>query len=166
MNIKSLVRRNREDLPATRRPENDLFSLQRDVNRLFDEFFGDFGLAPFRSLEERLPSFSPRVDVSETDAEVKVTAELPGLDEKDIEVTLEDEALTIKGEKKDEREEKTEQSYHIERTYGSFHRVIPLPAQVETGKVKAGFKKGVLTITLPKTAPQKASGRKIEIRAE
>ena len=165
MNIKTIVRRNREDLPVTRRPENDLFSLQHDMNRLFDEFFGEFGLAPFRSMEERLPGFTPRVDVSETENELRVTAELPGMDEKDIEVTLETEALVIKGEKKSEREEKTEHAYHLERTSGTFHRVIPLPVPVDGEKAKAAFQKGILTIALPKMAPQNASGRKLEIKA-
>jgi HSP20 family protein len=166
MNIKSMIRRNLENLPTRRHGENEVFALQRDVNRLFNEFFGDFDLEPFRGAEARMATFTPRVNVSETEHEVKVTAELPGLDEKDVEVTLDENAVTIKGEKKEEHEEKTEHSYHLERSYGTFQRTIPLPAHVLGDQAKAGFKKGVLTVTLPKAAPAKVSGKQIRIKAE
>lgn len=166
MSIKNMIRRSRESLPAVRHRRGEVSDLQRDVNRLFDEFFGDMGLTPFHGVDARLSAFTPSVNVSETDHEVKVTAELPGLEEKDIEVTLDDNAVTIKGEKNEEHEDKTEHSYHMERSYGAFHRIIPLPTQVHGDQARASFKKGVLAITLPKVASAKAAGRKIQIKSE
>lgn len=166
MNIKSMIRRNRENLPARRHEDNDVFALQRDINKLFGDFFSDFGLAPFGELDRGMAEFSPKVNVTETDREIKVTAELPGLDEKDVEVSLDDNAMTIRGEKKEEHEEKDAHSYHMERSYGSFQRMIPLPSPVVSDQAKATFKKGVLSVVLPKTAPAKAAGKKIEIKSE
>jgi len=96
------------------------------------------------------PAFNPRVDVAETETALTVSAELPGLDEKDVTVELEDEVLTISGEKKEETETKEQGWYRTERHYGSFRRVIPLPTDVEAGKAKAVFKRGVLSIEIPK----------------
>lgn len=166
MSIKDMIRSNRDAVPVRQRQGHDMWSLRHDVNRLFDAFFDDFGLSPMRLGEDRLRAFSPRVDVSETDTEVSVTAELPGLDEKNVEVVLDDNALTIKGEKKDEVEAKTAQSCHLERSFGAFQRTIPLPVQVEPGKAKAVFKRGVLHVTLPKVRSDQAPRRKIEIKAE
>ena len=107
----------------------------------------------------------PRLDVSEDDKQLVATAELPGIDEKDVEVTLDDNVLTIKGEKKSEREEKDEKkNYHlVERSYGSFRRSIALDADVDAKNVKATFDKGVLKIVLPKTPQQQSRSTKIEI---
>jgi HSP20 family protein len=104
--------------------------------------------------------------VSETDKEIKVSAELPGMDEKDIDVSLTRDSLTIKGEKKQETEDKGEDYYRMERSYGSFTRSIPLPIEVDTDKVQATFKKGVLEITLPKTARAIQETRKIPVKAK
>jgi len=120
-------------------------------------------LAPWRS---GLGGFSPSIDLKEDDKEVSIKAELPGIDEKDIEVLLSDDALTIKGEKKEEKEEKGKDYYHMERTYGSFNRVVPLPLGVDTTNAEAHFKNCVLSIKLPKTEEAKAKGRKIPIKAE
>ena len=106
----------------------------------------------------------PRLDVSETEREVKVTAELPGMDEKDVTVTLEGDVLTLRGEKKADAEEKGKNFHRVERTYGSFQRVVTLPVEVDATKVAAGFKKGVLTVTLAKSPA--AQTRKIEIKPE
>lgn len=106
----------------------------------------------------------PSTDVSETDDEVEVSIELPGMDEKDIEVNISDEMLTVRGEKKAEREEKKKDYYLSERTYGSFHRAIPLPPGINTDKAEATFKKGVLTIRLPKTEEAKSRMRRIEVK--
>ncbi len=127
-------------------------TLHDEMNQLFDEFFSGFGLAPWAPFAEMESYFSPRVDVIETDKEVKVSAELPGLSEKDVEVSLSHDVLTIKGEKKSEEEHKEHNSYRLERVYGSFQRSIPLPCEVDEDKVEAVFKNGVLTITLPKVA--------------
>lgn len=171
MNIKTIIKRNRDESPAQWQKGSDVFSLQDDINRLFDEFFGDTGLSPVRLepvrlMEDHLTRFSPRIDVRETDQEINVTAELPGLDEKDVSVSLEEHALIISGEKKEEQEQKTAHSYHMERSFGTFRRVIPLRAQVEPAKIKAVFKKGVLQVTLPKAPEEKENSRKIEIRTE
>ncbi len=166
MSITSLVRRNRDETPAVRRSAGDLLSLHRDFNRLFDELMEDIDAFPFPRPGKGMRTFTPNVNVSESDQEVKVTAELPGMDEKDIEVSLDNNTLTIKGEKKEEHEVKAGHSYHMERSYGAFHRVIPLPAQVNPAKAKANFRKGVLAVELPKTAPGKSGGRRIEVKAE
>ena len=181
MSIKDLVPkfgRGRENVPV-RRGEYDPFrDFQREMNRLFDDFFTDFplalhqgkhgaGLAP-RWGERDLPSvaFNPRVDVSETDKEVKVSAELPGMDEKDITVEMDDAAITVRGEKKEEKEDKGKNWCRREQSYGSFHRVIPLPASVQGEKAKARFKKGVLTITVPKREEEQPKRKAITIESD
>lgn len=137
--------------------------LQHEFSRMFDEFFRWFGLAPFGGFGERWDVFSPRVDVVEGDKEVEVSVELPGMEEKDINVTLSMGILTISGEKREEKEERGRNYYQVERSYGSFRRAIPLPAEVDESKAEATFKKGVLTIHLPKTAAAQ-SRRRIPIR--
>lgn len=129
-------------------------------DRMFDEFFNEFNRAEMRPFE---PAFSPLMDVSETDTEIKVVVELPGMDEQDIDVSLERNVLTIGGEKKAENRDEGENFYHVERTCGAFKRSVVLPAGVETGKVEATYKNGVLTIVLPKTAA--AQARHIEVKA-
>lgn len=170
MSIKDLVPRigrGREQGLARRQEVDPFRDFQREMNRLFDDFLGDFPLA-MRSNEKGIATvgFSPRVDVSETDKEVKVSAELPGLDEKDITVELEDAAIAIRGEKKEDREEKGKNWYTREQSYGSFHRIIPLPASVEGEKAAARFKKGVLTITVPKKEEEQAKRKAIKIETE
>jgi len=138
---------------VVRREEEPFYTLRREMDRVFDDFFGNFGLTPFGgSFTEQYGAFNPRVDITETDQEVKIAAELPGLDEKDIEVSLTGDRLTLSGEKKAEKEDKGENYYRMERSYGSFQRTIPLPIEVETDKVEATFKNGVLTVVLPKMA--------------
>ena len=150
-----------------RESEHPFASFQREMNRLFDNFFGGFGLSSWAPLEgSSVPAFTPRVDVSETEKEIKVSAELPGMEEKDIDLSLTREALTIKGEKKGEAEEKGKDFYRMERTYGSFTRTIPLPVEVDTDKVEATFKKGVLDITLPKTAKAIEETKKISVNSK
>ncbi|MBK8574787.1 MAG: Hsp20/alpha crystallin family protein [Elusimicrobia bacterium] len=140
-----------------------LFS--REVDRLFDDVGRGWTLAPLRVFEQRTKGeVVPRLDMSETEQEIKVTAELPGMDEKDVTVTLEGDLLTLKGEKKAETEEKGKNFHRLERTYGSFQRVITLPSEVDATKVTAGFKKGVLTVTLAKSPT--AQTRKIEVKPE
>jgi HSP20 family protein len=144
MALRDLVPWHRSEMT---RGSDPLLAFQHEMDNLIGHFFGNGQLAPW--LEG---SFSPSVDVSETDKDVCVTVELPGMDEKDIDLAIAENALTIKGEKKTEKEEKNEGRYHIERSYGSFQRRIMLPCEVNTDKTKATFKKGVLKVTLPKTA--------------
>lgn len=153
----------KREVRVKRNGDDPFTMLQREMNDLFDNFFRSFDIGPFGS---RMGEFTPRVDVSETDKEIKVSAELPGMDEKDIEVTLNKDSLTIKGEKKEEKEDKGKDYYRMERSYGSFSRTIPLPLEVETDRAEATFKKGVLTVTLPKTAKAIKETKKIAIKAE
>jgi HSP20 family protein len=145
--------------------EHPLYAFQKEINRLFDDFSRDFDLAPFQTTGERR-FFSPSIDVKEDSKMITVNAELPGMEEKDVEVLLTDNALTLQGEKKEEKEDKGEGYYHMERKYGSFRRVIPVPAGVDTKKVKATFKNGVLTVLIPKTEEEKAKGKKIPVSTE
>ncbi|MCL6582322.1 MAG: Hsp20/alpha crystallin family protein [bacterium] len=134
------------------------FALQKEVNDLFERFF---------ALESPVgKSFTPKLDIKETEKDIQVMAEIPGVDEKDIEVTLHNGRLTISGEKKSEIEDKKEGYHRIERTYGSFCRTIPLPDEIDEDKVEATYKKGVLKVVLPKTAKAQEGKKKIKINAE
>jgi HSP20 family protein len=135
-------------------------SLRRDMERLFEDFGRDFGwgVPAVTGIGE-----APRIDVSETDTELKIEAELPGVEEKDLEVVLSNGRLTIKGEKKAEKEEKKKDYHLVERSYGSFARSIGLPFDADSDKVKASFSKGVLTVTVPKPPEVKAKEKKIQI---
>ena len=163
MAISDLVpwKRGERKLPV-RRGEEPFYAMQERMNRMFDDFFSDrFGLAPFG---EQFGAFNPSVDVTESDQEIKVSAELPGLAEQDIEVSLSNDVLTLRGEKKVEKEDKGENYYRMERSYGSFHRSISLPTEVKADQVEATFKNGVLTVTLPKAATAQ-NRKKINIKA-
>jgi len=135
------------------------------MNQMFDEIFRGFDLTPF-SAGRSFGAFSPSVDVREGEKEVSIKAELPGLDEKDVEVTLTDDALTIRGEKKEEKEDKGKDYWHRETSYGSFHRVIPLPEGLNQEKVDARFKNGILTVTLPRLEGAKTKEKKIAVKTE
>lgn len=153
---KSLVQQG-EDTP--------FLSLRREMERVFDEFWKGFPSWPLS--EQTLPgTFSLRVDVTDTEDALKIAAEAPGMDEKDIEVTLTKDTVTIKGEKKTEEEESAKDYYRMERSYGSFVRTIPLPAEIDTAKVQANLKKGVLTVTLPKTAKAIKEAKRISVKTE
>lgn len=159
--------RGREDLPVRRGDWDPFRDFQREMNRLFDDFFTDFSPAPRAGERETgLAAFALRVDVSETDKEVNVSAELPGMDEKDITVEMDDTAITISGERKEEKEDKGKNWYRRERSYGSFYRTVPLPATVDSEKCKARFKKGVLTVSAPKREPDRRGRKSITIETE
>lgn len=148
-------------------------ALRDQMDRLFDEFMRDwrvpsqsrdfFGLAPLGLPPLSQGDVDVRFDVTETEDAIEVTAELPGLDIKDIEISVADGVLTVKGEKKSEKETKDHDYYLSERHYGSFSRAMRMPDTVDPNKVKARFDKGVLSIVLPKRAETKAKKRKIEI---
>jgi len=166
MSLKKLLpikHRATESLPA-RREDDEFLSLRREMNRLFDDFLGGFSLAPSRLFESA--EFMPRVNVTESDKDVVVSAELPGLDEKDLDISLARGVLTLKGEKKEEKEEKNQQYYHLERSYGSFLREIAIPDSVDTDKAKAAFAKGVLTVSMPKRPEAMQERKRISIKAE
>jgi HSP20 family protein len=148
--------------------------LRREVDRLFDDFNGGFwrpsfprsffDVAPLGRGEQTWPTI-PAVDVSQTDKGYEIKAELPGMDEKNIEVKLADGVLTIKGEKQEEKEEKQKDYYLQERSFGSFQRSFQVPDNVDTNKIEASFKNGVLTLNLPKTGEAQKPAKKIEVKA-
>ena len=142
---------------------NPFVSFRREMDRLMDDFFSGIDLRPPSARSE---VFIPHVDVVDADKEIRVSAELPGMDEKDIEVTLTADTLTIKGEKKEEKEEKGKDYYRSERSFGSFVRTVSLPLTIETDRVSASFSKGVLTVTLPKTKQTLSGTRKIGVTTE
>jgi len=125
--------------------------------RFFDGFLDEFGLPEMADEKQWLP----KVDVSETDDHVIVKAEVPGMDKKDINVTMSDGILTIRGEKKQEKEEEKENYRFVERRYGSFSRSLRVPNGVDGNKIEAGYKDGVLKVVIPKSGSEKS--RKIEI---
>jgi HSP20 family protein len=148
-------------------------SFRHEMDRLFDRFAGAFGMPSLRRMFDWEPmryesSFSfaaPSVEVAEDDKAYKIAAELPGLEAKDVEVSITGDTLVLKGEKKQETEKK-DKNYHMsERAYGSFQRTFALPEGIDRDKIAAGLAKGVLTITLPKTAEAQKPAQKIEVKA-
>jgi HSP20 family protein len=156
----------RKTAPAVRRdPFN---ALRAEMDRLFDRFTEGFGLPSLsRAVEPAWPAAGfvmPAVDITEDDKAYKIEAELPGVSEKDVDVSISGDTLVLKGERREEREEKEKNRYLSERSYGVFRRSFVLPEDVDRDKIAASFSKGVLTITLPKTA-QAQQQKKIEVKA-
>ena len=149
-------------------------SLRREVDRLFEDFDRDFWISPFkRSMASFEPlwrggfdlAMAPSVDFVEKDTGYEVSVELPGMDEKNVEVTLANGYLTIKGEKQEEKEEKRK-DYHLrERRFGSFERVLQLPESANADKISATVNKGVLTVTIPKKPEAITPEKKIEVKS-
>jgi len=138
-------------------------SFRGEMDRLFDRF----GVPSFPSFFGASPDLSftvPAVDVTEDDKAYKIAAEMPGVEEKDIEVNVNEDTLILKGEKRQEKEEKGKNTYVSERSYGSFQRTFALPEGVDRDKIAADFSKGVLTVTLPKTPESQKQQKKIEIK--
>ena len=131
---------------------------RREIDRLFGQFLNWDALPDVLSRSEWMPS----VDVSETDKEVIVNAELPGMDAKDIDISLSGDVLMLRGERKHEHEEKKENYHRVERRYGSFSRTLQLPAEVDRENVDATYKDGVLRVTLQKT--ERCSAKKIQVK--
>jgi len=162
MNLKSLIPWKKEDQTLARRShDGDPFlQMQQRMNGLFDDFFGRSSSDLWNGANL---AFAPQIELSETEKEVRIAAELPGLDEKDVEVTLSGDLLTIKGEKKHEQEEEKGDYYRSERSYGYFQRSVQLPQGVDTDNAKAKFKKGVLKVSIPKTPEAQSNRRRIEV---
>ena len=149
-------------------------SLRHEIDRLFDDFNGGFfrspfrhsmfDVAPFRNRDIKWPA-APAVDFTDTEKAYELTAELPGIDEKNVEVKVANGVLTIKGEKQEEKEENKKDYYLHERNYGSFERSFQVPDGVNVDKIEAKFKKGVLTVTLPKKEEAQKAAKKIEVKA-
>jgi len=149
-------------------------SFRSEMDRLFDRFAGGFGFPSLRRMFDTEPALrpassftlsAPAIDMSEDEKAYKVSAELPGLDAKDVDVSISGNTLVLKGEKRQEKEEKEKNYYFSERAYGSFQRAFELPASVDRDKVSADFAKGVLTITLPKTPDAQKQQKKIEVKS-
>jgi HSP20 family protein len=142
-------------------------AFRSDMDRLFDRFSTGFGLPSWPrafDLEPAATYSAPAVDVAETEKAYTVTAELPGMDEKDIDVSVTGDLLVIKGEKRQEKEEKEKNYYLSERSYGLFQRAFTLPTGIDRDKIAAEFAKGVLTLTLPKSAEAQEKQKKIEVK--
>jgi HSP20 family protein len=175
----------RESATETTEPiRHPIGSLRREIDRLFDEFSGAWSQWPFgrrlfdqrvfepRLLEPRLwrdgvgEINMPAVDIQESEQDYRISAELPGIDEKDVEVTVTDDSLAIRGEKKQARDER-EQGYALsERAWGAFERNFSLPSGIDTSRISAEFARGVLTVTLPKTPEaQQKQPRRITVKA-
>jgi HSP20 family protein len=143
--------------------ESPLVPLRGEMDRLFDSFVRE----PFGALEWPLwgsDKWSPAVDVAESDKELTVRAELPGIDPKDLDVSITGNQLVLSGEKKESSERKEKDFYHSETRYGSFRRTVPLPDGVDTENVDAEYANGVLTLRLKKTAP--AATKRIEVKTK
>ena len=148
---KWLPSRRSGNLPKGRAPENML------------DFFEDMWTRPFRGFEEFSKGFTPSVEVSEKEDEILIRAEIPGLDPQDIDVSVENNNLILRGEKKREKKDEKENYVHMECSYGIFNRVIPLRSEVDKDKVSANYKNGVLSIKLPKT--RESRSKKISIQS-
>ena len=142
------------------RPSRELAAIRDEMDRLFDEFFN---FVPARRRELLEGEWLPNIDVAETDDNVIVTAELPGVKQDDVSISVLNDVLTLKGEKKEEKEIKRENYHRIERSYGSFQRSVSLPTGVQADKAKATYKDGVLTVTIPKAESAKPKSIKINI---
>jgi len=144
---------------------NEMEALRRDMDRLFEDFWRGDMLS--LTMPESLGStdLMPRVDETEDEKGFHVKVELPGMDQKDVEVTMSDGLLTITGEKKQEGEETGKNFYRKERSFGSFRRVLPLPGDIDETKIDASFKKGVLSIELPKTEEARKKVKHISVKA-
>jgi len=165
MNIRDLIPWNwgKRQVPVRREQSQPLQSLQNDINRAFDSFWRGFDL-PWPSTSSAWSISMPSVDASESDKEIEVTAELPGIDEKDIDISLAEGVLTIRGEKKSEVEKKEKDYYLQERTFGSIERVVPLPDTIDLDSANATFKNGVLTVKLAKKPEAAAATKRITVR--
>ena len=149
-------------------PGDPFLSLHREMNRLFDDVFRGIGLPAATGSQGQgdVGTFvNASMNVSETDKEIRITAELPGVSEQDIDVSLDDDVLTIRGEKKFERKDDKENFHFVERSYGTFQRSLRLPYAVDSEQVQASFENGVLTVTVPKTGRQERS-RRIQVQGQ
>jgi HSP20 family protein len=167
MKIRDLVPfRKRNNISVRREDAHPVASLQHEMNRLFGDFWHGWGQWPFEDLPS-LGSYSPSVDIAETPEHVEVTVELPGMNDKDVEITLSPrgDTLTLRGEKKEEREGKKKGAYWSERSYGSFCRTVALPAEVHDKNADASMTNGVLRVKLSKRTPEEGGRRRTEVKA-
>lgn len=160
----SLKRAGREDRPLESF-RSEIASLHREMDRLFENLWSE-GLASSLSSEDwARMEVVPQLDVAEDDTSFSVKIDLPGMDEKDVDVTLSDRVLTVRGRKEEDKETKEKDFYRRERAFGSFRRSIEIPASIDASKIEASFRNGVLTIQLPKTREAQEKTRHIEVKA-
>ncbi len=138
---------------------SDLFGIQREMNRMFNDFFRGG-----QDEETSLAQWTPAVDIAEHDDQYSVKVELPGVNKEDVKITFESNILTIRGEKKQEKETKKENYHRLERNYGSFQRSFTLPATVKSDKIDAIYKDGILSISIPKA--EEAKPKQIEVKVK
>jgi HSP20 family protein len=138
------------------RPDFGIFGLHREIDRLFNEFAQGVGSSGGQA------NILPNIEIAETDKAIEISAEMPGLERKDIDISIEDDTLTIRGEKKVEEDQKDKNVQHSERSYGVFLRVLQLPPGIDPSSVQATMSNGVLKITIPK--PAKPEPKKIEVK--
>jgi HSP20 family protein len=167
---KLAVHTDEKNAAPARRERHPLESLQRAVDRIFDDFDRGFWRSSFRApaidAEMRGLLTTPATDVVEHEGEFVITVELPGMDAKDVDVKLSNNVLTVTGEKKEEHEEKKKDYFLSERSFGSFRRSFQVPDSVETDKIDANFNKGVLTVSLPKSEAGRQPEKKISVKGE
>ena len=164
VDIKALVPwRNNKSEVATKRDDffDPFVSFRREMDRMFDRFFDGLPASTGAGWQ----ALTPAVDIDETDKEMVITAELPGVSDKDVDVSVLGDVLTIKGEKKSEKEQKDGDSTYVERRFGSFARSVRLSFEVKDGQVDARFKDGVLTINMPKPTDMQRSVRRIAVKS-
>ena len=169
MNKSIDIKRHHHAVPALTGTWRDF---RQEIDRLFERFsegFDSVALQPFTNVQKLFEPLTSgfahlSVDVAENGKAYTITAELPGVPEKDVEVSVSDDMLIIKGEKRQEREEKDDNHYISERSYGSFRRMFSLPRGTDADKIEAHFKNGILTVSVPKTE-EKQQSRKVEVKA-
>lgn len=157
--------RDKEQPPVSdsERSNRSLVSLQRDINHVFEDFWRNVENG-WNGRDDMMSLSSPSTDVTETDTSVDVSMELPGMTEKDIDISLSKNEMTIRGEKKIEHQEERKGVYMSERMFGSFYRTVPLPGGVDAEKAEAKFKNGVLTVSVPKTAEAQSKVKRIPVK--
>ena len=155
-----LARKSQANKPTHADP---FYHFQEEMNHLMETFFGRNNWANFPETTNTLATWAPKVDVSETEKEYKVRAELPGVEKDNVEVNFQDNTLFLKGERKFEEEEKKENFHRVERSFGSFQRALPFSTKIDEEKIKADYDKGILTITMAKADEVVKGTRKISI---
>lgn len=166
MTLRDLTPWRARSVPAPLPFDGGFDALRREMDRLFDGFSRGFGMPSLADGLSDSVFLTPRLDVAETDTSYEVSVELPGIERDDLDVTVANGVLTIKGEKKAETEQKEKGRLYAERSYGAFQRSLSLPADADAGKVEAAFKNGVLKLTIDKTAEAKAEIRRIDIKSK
>jgi HSP20 family protein len=147
-------------IPWRQRSADLLDTFRQDMRDVFERFFGE----PVIAEKGEMLTWAPRVDIAETDKEIQVKADLPGVDAKDVEISVSDGSLVLRGEKKEEREEKKKDYHRVERFEGRFYREIPLPSGTDPDKISATSSKGVVTVSIPKAA--QAQAKKITVKTQ